>query len=70
MVQKHLEKMLDVATYVAIALESTQDKECVYAHTTRKIICCHEKNRGINTKIVAINTCCHNFKIIASRGNK
>nr|BAD46100.1 hypothetical protein [Oryza sativa Japonica Group] len=29
--QKHLEKMLDVATYVAIALESMQDKECVYA---------------------------------------
>lgn len=29
--QRHQEKILDVATYVAIALESTQDKECVYA---------------------------------------
>nr|AAX95503.1 hypothetical protein [Oryza sativa Japonica Group]AAX96709.1 hypothetical protein LOC_Os11g21880 [Oryza sativa Japonica Group]ABA93032.1 hypothetical protein LOC_Os11g21880 [Oryza sativa Japonica Group] len=29
--QRHHEKVLDVATYVAIALESTQDKECVYA---------------------------------------
>ena len=28
--QRHHEKVLDVATYVAIALESTQDKECVY----------------------------------------
>jgi hypothetical protein len=28
--QRHQEKILDVATYVAIALESTQDKECVY----------------------------------------
>lgn len=29
--QRHHEKVLDVATYVTIALESTQDKECVYA---------------------------------------
>lgn len=29
--QWHREKLLDVASYVAIALESTQDKECVYA---------------------------------------
>ena len=29
-----------------------------------------KKNRGINTKIVAIDVCCHNFKIVASRGNK
>ena len=39
-------------------------------HTTRKIICYHEKNRHINTKIVAIDTCCHNFKVVASCGNK
>jgi hypothetical protein len=29
--QRHQEKLLDVATYVAIALESAQDKECVHA---------------------------------------
>lgn len=29
--QRHQEKILDVATYVALALESTQDKECVSA---------------------------------------
>ena len=29
--QRHQEKLLDVATYIAIALESTQEKECVYA---------------------------------------
>nr|AAK52532.1 Hypothetical protein [Oryza sativa Japonica Group]AAP51871.1 hypothetical protein LOC_Os10g02640 [Oryza sativa Japonica Group] len=29
--QRHQEKLLDVTTYVAIALQSTQDKECVYA---------------------------------------
>jgi hypothetical protein len=29
--QRHQEKLLDVTTYVAIALQSAQDKECVYA---------------------------------------
>lgn len=29
--QRHQEKVLDVAMYIAMALESTQDKECVYA---------------------------------------
>jgi hypothetical protein len=38
--------------------------------TTRKIIYRHKKIRSINAKIVAIDTCCHNLKIVASRGNK
>lgn len=34
------------------------------------MICCHEKNHGNNAKIVAIDTYCHHFKTVASRGNR
>ena len=50
----------------------TISKYCIYIliytlHTTRKVNYRHEKNRGINTKIIDIDTCCNYFEIIVAR---
>ncbi len=60
-------KTLLLRTFAPRALTTKFHCNCT---TTRKIIYRYEKNHNINAKIVAIDTCCHNLKIVASRGNK